>query len=213
MPRALLIFIKGQILAWSFSLFIGCSNKLPSHSSPTIKQERSISLNIINRLHITSDDGQQGIATDGEFIFIQNSQQLFKYNSVGKLLVSGPKLKLHHGGITYHRGRFYVAESFFDNDHKYRVIEFDTSFRHIKDHEIDFKSPFGIQGLEYIPQKKSFQVHSHAEIFYQINDRFEKESMVIGRASFELQDLALLNKNTIIINNRDAQTIEFAEIK
>ena len=82
-----------------------------------------------------------------------------------------------------------------------------------QDHQIDFKSPFGIQGLEYIPQKKSFQVHSHAEIFYQINDRFEKESMVIGRASFELQDLALLNKNTIISNNRDAQTIEFAKIK
>ena len=264
MPHALLIFIKGQMLAWSFSLFIGCSHKLPSRSSPTIKQEPSISLNIINRLHITSDDGQQGIATDGEFIFIQNSQQLFKYNSAGKLLVSGPKLKLHHGGktyykgkiyvavsgcksggsnehfvhtynaqslklikkydisqhftvcaggITYHSGRFYVAESFFDNDHKDRVIEFDTSFRHIKDHEIDFKSPFGIQGLEYIPQKKSFQVHSHAEIFYQINDRFEKESMVIGRASFELQDLALLNKSTIIINNRDAQTIEFSKIK
>ena len=87
MPHALLIFIKGKMLAWSFSLFIGCSHKLPSHSSPTIKQERSISLKIINRLHITSDDGQQGLATDGEFIFIQNSQQLFKYNSVGKLLV------------------------------------------------------------------------------------------------------------------------------
>ena len=46
-----------------------------------------------------------------------------------------------------------MAESFFDNDHKDRVIEFDTSFRHIKDHEIDFKSPFGIQGLEYISKK------------------------------------------------------------
>ena len=37
--------------------------------------------------------------------------------------------------------------------------------------------------------------------------------MVIGKASFELQDLALLNKNTIITNNRDEQTIEFSEIK
>ena len=45
-------------------------------------------------------------------------------------------------------------------------------------------------------------------MYFQINDRFEKESMVIGKASFELQDLALLNKNTIITNNRDEQRIE-----
>ena len=59
---------------------------------------------------------------------------------------------------------------------------------------------------------KAFQVYFHGQIYYYINDKFEKESMVIGKASFELQDLALF-KNTIIINNRDEQTIEFPGIK
>ena len=263
-PLSITLKVASLIATLSLSLIIGCSCKILFYDDNTIKSKRSITLNIVSRLHIPSDDGQQGIATDGKFIFVQNSQQLFKYNRDGELLISGPKLKLHHGGITYykdkiyvavsgceaggsnehfahvydaqslkfikkfdisahfavcaggityHRDRFYVAESFFDNNHKDRIIEFDRSFRHIKDHEIDFKSPFGIQGLEYIPKKRSFQVHSHTEIFYFINDRFENESLISGKASFELQDLALLNNQTIIINNRDAQTIEFVKIK
>ena len=37
--------------------------------------------------------------------------------------------------------------------------------------------------------------------------------LTIPNPKFELQDLALLNNQTIIINNRDAQTIEFAKIE
>ena len=264
MRNTILIVLNGKPLILFLSLFIGCSHPHPFYDNNTIKPKPSINLNIISQLHIPSDDGQQGIATDGKFIFIQNSQQLFKYDLNGKLLISGPKLKLHHGGITYfkdkiyvavsgcesggsnehfvhvynakslkfiqkydiskyfticaggiayYRDRFYVAESFFGNNHKDRIIEFDRSFKHIKDHVINFKSPFGIQGLEYIPKNKSFQVHSHAETFYHINDRFENKSLISGKAKFELQDLALLNNQTIIINNRDAQTIEFAKIE
>lgn len=266
MHLPLLIMLKRYPLALtlSLSLFIGCSHKMPQNNNGAIKSKYPINLNIVSRLHIPSDDGQQGIATDGKFIFIQNSQQLFKYSINGELLISGPKLKLHHGGITYakdkiyaavsgcesggsnehfvhvynaqslkfikkhdisahftvcaggiayHRGRFYVAESFFDNNHKDRIIEFDTSFKHVEDHQIDFKSPFGIQGLEYIPKTRSFQIHSHAKIYYRINDSFENESLVSGQTDFELQDLALLNEQTIIINNRDSQTIEFAKLK
>tara|TARA_B100000029_G_C17537222_1_gene945338 strand:+ start:657 stop:1394 length:738 start_codon:yes stop_codon:yes gene_type:complete len=245
-------------------VFIGCVHRTNTKIDAKKTSHDQIKLNITSRLHIPSDDGQQGIATDGKNIFVQNSQQLFKYDRNGKLLLSGPKLKLHHGGITYVKGniyaavsgceaqgsnlhfvhvynphslelikkydisnhfsicaggiayrddRFYIAESFFDNDHYDRIIEFDSSFKHIKDYQINFKSPFGIQGLEYLPTINSFQIHSHGKAFYRINSQFDNNSLISGQLNFELQGLALLDSKTLLINNRDAETIEFAKFK
>ena len=88
MRNTILIILNGKPVILFLSLFIGCSHPHPFYDNNTIKPKPSINLNIISQLHIPSDDGQQGIATDGKFIFIQNSQQLFKYDLNGKLLIS-----------------------------------------------------------------------------------------------------------------------------
>ena len=229
-----------------------------------IEAEDPLEFHVTSRLQIPADDGQQGVATDGQFIFVQNTQQLFKYDLHGKLVMAGPELKLHHGGIvyakgrvyaavsgcdpngtnqhyvhaynarslaliekydvgthftvcaggiTYRKGHFFVAESFFDDDHLDRIVEFDASFRHIKDYRIDFKSPYGIQGLEYLPGTDQFQIHSHGKVFYRINGRFESNSLIAGQANFELQDLARLDSTTLIVNHRRAQTLEFVKFR
>ena len=116
------------------------------------------------------------------------------------------------GGITYHKGHFFVAESFFDDEHLDRIVEFDASFQHIKDYHIEFKSPYGIQGLEYLPGPDQFQIHSHGKVFYRINGRFESHSLISGQANFELQDLARLDAKTLVVNNRQAQTLEFVKV-
>ena len=105
-----------------------------------------------------------------------------------------------------------MAESFFDDEHLDRIVEFDASFQHIKDYHIEFKSPYGIQGLEYLPGPDQFQIHSHGKVFYRINGRFESHSLISGQANFELQDLARLDANTLIVNNRQAQTMEFVKL-
>ena len=63
--------------------------------------EEPLEFHVTNRLQIPADDGQQGVATDGQFIYVQNSQQLFKYDLHGKMVMAGPERKLHHGGIVY----------------------------------------------------------------------------------------------------------------
>ena len=106
------------------------------------------------------------------------------------------------------QGQFFVAESFFDNDHLDRILEFDASFQRINDYRIDFKSPYGIQGLEYLPGIDQFQIHSHGKVFYRINGRFESGSLISGQADFELQDLARLDAKTLVVNHRQAQILE-----
>ena len=86
-------------------------------------------------------------------------------------------------------------------------------FRHIKTHEINFKSPFGIQGLEYLPGRDQFQVHSHGKAFYRINGRLENDSLIIGQSGFDLQDLTRLDRKTLIINHRGTESLEFVEIR
>jgi len=105
-----------------------------------------------------------------------------------------------------------VAESFFDDEHLDKIVEFYASFQHIKDYRIELKSPYGIQGLEYLPGTDQFQIHSHGKVFYRINGRFESHSMISGQANFELQDLARLDAKTLVVNNRQAQTLEFIKI-
>lgn len=116
------------------------------------------------------------------------------------------------GGIAHHDGRFFVAESFFDNDHADRIVEFDGAFRHVRTHETEFKSPYGIQGLEYLPATDEFQIHSHGVEFYRINSRFENASIKPGKASYKLQDVALLSDDVLVVNSRKAQKVLFVRI-
>ena len=215
------------------------------------------------QLHLPSDDGQQGIGTDGEFLFVQNTQQLFKYDLDGNLIKPGPRLLLHHGGIVYakgriyaavsgcdpcgtnqhavhvydaqslafiekynigahftvcaggiayRQGRFFVAESFFDNDHLDRIVEFDQKFQYVKDYTINFKSPYGIQGLEYLPDTDQFQVHSHGHDFYRIKASFESNSLIAGKVDFDLQDVARLDDQTLVANHRQAESVLFVKL-
>ncbi len=220
----------------------------------------SLSFTIQRELHLPTSDGQQGIATDGKFLYVQLTQQLLKYDLRGTLIRKSAKFELHHGGITvvgkkvfvavskcertgtkrhfvheydtgtlefvakhevgthfsvcaggiaHRKGRFFVAESFFDDDHSDRIVEFDKSFQLVTVHEVSFRSPYGIQGLEYLPETDEFQVHSHGRDFYRINARFESESIVKGRAEFDLQDLARLDAETLVVNRRDAKKLIF----
>lgn len=116
------------------------------------------------------------------------------------------------GGIAHRDGHFFVAESFFDDDHTDRIVEFDSAFRHIRTHEIDFKSPYGIQGLDYLPSSDQFQVHSHGPEFYRINSRLESASIRPGKAGFNLQDVALQKKDVLIVNSRKAQRVLFVRV-
>ncbi|MDG2385679.1 MAG: hypothetical protein P8N76_28680 [Pirellulaceae bacterium] len=223
-----------------------------------------IGFRVKRQLHLPSDDGQQGIGTDGKFLYVQNTQQLFKYDLEGHLTKAGPRLRLHHGGlvcvkgrvyvavsgcaaggtnqhyvhvydaqslqliekhdvgghfticaggIAYRKGRFFIAESFFDNDHLDRIVEFDQKFQHVRDYSVDFKSPYGIQGLEYLPAIDQFQVHSHGQDFYRINGRFESRSLILGKAKFDLQDLARLDDKTLVVNHRQAEAVLFVQLE
>ena len=221
-----------------------------------------LSFVVQRELHIPADDGQQGIATDGEFFYVQLTRQLRKYDLSGDLVKVGPRSELHHGGATvvgdrafvavsgcesegtrkhfvhvydtrtlglvtvhdigkhfsvcaggiaYRKGRFFVAESFFDDDHTDRIVEFDANFKQIRVHDVKFRSPHGIQGLEYLPVTDQFQVHSHGRDFYRINARFESESIVAGTADFDLQDVARLDAEVLVINRRDVEKLVFVK--
>ena len=247
-----------RIMLFSLSALLGMWMEL------AIKAEEPIRFRVKRELHLPSDDGQQGIATDGQFLFVQNSQQLLKYDLDGNLVQAGPRLPLHHGGIVclrgkiyaavsgcdpegtdehyvhvydgrslalvekhdigahftvcaggiaYRQGRFFVAESFFDNDHLDRIVEFDESFQPIQDYTISFKSPYGVQGLEYLPATDQFQIHSHGSAFYRINASFQNDSLVEGQAEFDLQDVARLDEQTLLVNQRQAESVLFIELE
>ena len=230
---------------------------------PTPLSGEELQYKLVRALSIPAADGQQGIATDGKSLYVQNTQQLFKYDLDGKLLRSGPKLKLHHGGITwvegklycavsgcepngspiqrvhvydpetfqfrqshdvskhfticaggiaYRRNHFYLAASYFDNDHPDTIVQLDTHFKHVKTYRVAFHSPFGIQGLEYLPASDQFQIHSHGHDFYRINARFENQSLLRGKADFDLQDLARLDPQTLLINHRAAEQLWYVRV-
>ena len=238
------------------------SCRLPA--DPTERQAGPLGFQLKRLLHLPSDDGQQGIATDGEFLYVQNTQQLFKYDLQGRPVKIGPKLRLHHGGIVWVQGRiyaavsacdpdgsdqhaiqvyddqslaliekhdigayftvcaggiahrkghFFVAESFFDDQHTDRIVEFDGTFRYLRQHQVPFKSPFGIQGLEYLPQRDQFQVHSHGRDFYRINAHFDGRSLLPGKAPFDLQDLARLDARTLVVNHRETEEVLFINLE
>lgn len=116
------------------------------------------------------------------------------------------------GGIAYHDGHYYVAESFYDNDHDDYIVQFDAEFKHVKSHRIAFKCPFGIQGLDYLPSIRKFMVNSHGKAFYLIDTNFDNRTIEPGRAPFALQDVAYLNPTTVLINHRAGKKVAFARI-
>ena len=92
--------MRNLIITITAVLLAGCASR-STHATFVSGKQKHLSMLIIKRLVIPSDDGQQGVATDGEFIYVQNTQQLFKYRLNGKFVMEGPRLKLHHGGIVF----------------------------------------------------------------------------------------------------------------
>lgn len=207
--------------------------------------------------------GQQGIATDGEHVFVQSTFVLFKYDLKGKLLARSEKRRWHHGGITCHDGKiyaavsecakegtrkhwvyvydaktleklaehdvgdkfevcaggiayfdhhFYVAESYFDNEHDDYVVRYDADFNFVRSYRVKFKCSYGIQGLDYLPSIRKFVVNSHGREFYLIGPDFDSRTLEPGRAPFALQDAAYLNPSTLLINDRSGKRVVFARI-
>lgn len=222
------------------------------------KDEDALRFEVIRKIPIPAESVQQGIGTDGEFLYLQTTNRLVKYDLAGERAAIGEKLSYHHGGITVHDGKiycavseckkvgtkrhwikiydceslkllashdvgqhftvcaggiahrdghFFVAESFFDDDHDDRIVEFDASFRHLRSHQIKFRSPYGIQGLEYLPATDQFQIQSHGRRFYRIDSDFESASLRLGEADIELQDLALMPGENLLINHRKGKAL------
>ena len=51
------------------------------------------------------------------------------------------------------------------------------------------------------------------KVFYRISEQFESDSLVLGQSEFDLQDLARLSRETLIINHRHAESLEFVKIR
>ncbi len=116
------------------------------------------------------------------------------------------------GGIAYFDDHFYVAESYYDNDHADYIVKFDKDFQFVATYTVPFKSPYGIQGLAYLPEQDKFMVNSHGKRFYLIDTNFNPTSLEVGKAPFELQDLARINETTLVLNNRPGKRIVFATL-
>ncbi len=124
----------------------------------------------------------------------------------------GKKFGVCAGGIAYHDHYFYVGESYFDNDHDDYVVQFDTDFKPVRSYRVRFKCPYGIQGLTYLPSAKKFMVNSHGRAFYLIDTKFDSRTIEPGRAPFALQDVACLDRSTVLINDRSGKRVVFARL-
>ncbi len=222
----------------------------------------TLSLKVI-RTFPESVDVQQGIATDGEHIFVQSTKVLAKYDGAGRLIQKSAEREWHHGGIAYHDGHiyaavsecsragtekhwivvydaesleevaihdmsayftvcaggiayhdghFYVAESYYDDDHRDYIVEFDEDFQLVAKHRVEFKSPYGIQGLAYLPSVDRFILNSHGKAFYLIDTDFDSESIEYGSAPFALQDVAHFDGGTFVVNDRAGRRVVLTEL-
>ena len=100
-------------------VLVGCRSPKPPDISihdAAVEPRDPLVFHVTGRLQIPTDDGQQGVATDGKYVYVQNTQQLFKYDLNGKLVKAGPKLMLHHGGIVHVKGLVYAAVSGCDSN-------------------------------------------------------------------------------------------------
>ena len=114
------------------------------------------------------------------------------------------------GGIAYYDGHFYVAESYYDNDHNDYVVKFDRDFKFMASYRIDFKCPYGIQGLDYLPDRGTFMVNSHGTAFYLIDTDFNAVTIQPATAPFKLQDVAYVKPGVVVLNDRDGKRVVFA---
>ncbi len=125
----------------------------------------------------------------------------------------GKKFDVCAGGIACHDHHFYVAESYYDNDHDDYIVQFDAEFKPVRSYRIRFKCPYGIQGLDYLPSIGKFMVNSHGKAFYLIDPDFDRRTLEPGTAPFALQDVASLNATTVLINDRAGKRVVFVRIK
>lgn len=147
--------------------------------------------------------------TDVHWVYVYDAETLEKVAEYD----IGEHFSVCAGGIAHFEGHFYVAESYFDNDHNDYLVEFDAHFNHVESHSIDFKCPYGIQGLDYLPSINKFMVTSHGREFYLIDTDFDSATIAVGLAPFELQDVACLNVSTILCNDRAGKQVVFAHVE
>ncbi len=146
--------------------------------------------------------------TDKHWVFVYNAETLAKTATYD----IAEYFKVCAGGIAYFDGHFYVAESYYDNDHADYIVQFDREFKFVAAFKIDFKCPYGIQGLAYLPERDKFMVNSHGKAFYLIGTDFDNATLELGEAPFALQDVAFLKGTTIVLNDRPGRRIAFAEL-
>ena len=238
------------------------SDQTPNQKPPEspVDSHVQLNLNIIKEIPEMPAGGQQGIATDGSYIYVQ-TVKIFKFDMEGRLICQSEPQDIHGGGITYHDKKiyvasskcapagtkvhkvyvynaqdlkkiaeydigqylgicaggiayydnhFYVAESYWDNEHLDYIVKFDEDFNFVASYHVDFKCPGGIQGLDYLSSLEVFQVNSHGKEFYRINTNFDSSTLRPGLAPFKLQDVAYLNQNTLLYNDRAGRRIVFS---
>ncbi len=146
--------------------------------------------------------------TDKHWVYVYDAESLTK----SAIYDVSKHFTVCAGGIAYLDGHFYVAESYYDNDHPDYVVQFDTDFHFVAAFTIDFKCPYGIQGLAYLPESDKFMVNSHGKPFYLISRDFRNSTLERGEAPFAMQDIAHFNGTALVLNDRPGRRIVFAEL-
>jgi len=75
-------------------VLVGCRSPKPPDifiHDAAVEAKDPLVFHVTSRLHIPADDGQQGVATDGKYVYVQNTQQLFKY--------ALPQNKINNSGL------------------------------------------------------------------------------------------------------------------
>jgi hypothetical protein len=58
-----------------------------------------------------------------------------------------------------------------------------------------------------LPATDQFQIQSHGRLFYRIDADFDSASLRLGEADVELQDLALMTGENLLINHRKGKAV------
>ena len=111
------------------------------------------------------------------------------------------------GAIAHYNDHIYVAESYYDNTHNDRIVEYDNAFNLVSIHTLTYQCIGGIQGIKYISPIDKLRVLCHSTDYYDVDTSFTNGSVQTGTAPFQLQDLAYVSGSTILYNNRDAEVI------
>ena len=103
-------------------------------------------VNVTDTIPISSAGGsQQGIATDGTYIFVSNTTNIYKYSFDGTLLATSAAITDHFGGIDYYDGYIYGAESACPSSgttSNHHIYKYDTDLQKVA--EFDISNDFTI---------------------------------------------------------------------